>query len=124
MFGFDTAYKNGGFYGFAVKVVGKDGPRMLEALGLEEDDVITAVNGLRFAESIEATQSLTKLKDATEVDIEIERVGVPLFFHFDFADLERAADDADKGTSDTTGDHTEITADQPASEPGNNTAIP
>jgi S1-C subfamily serine protease len=69
---------------------------MLEVLGVEEGDLITAVNGKRFSESLEATQSLTKLKDATEVDIEIDRKGVPLFFHFDFADLEQAADSEEK----------------------------
>ena len=122
MFGFDTAYKNGGFYGFTVKVVGKDGPRMLEALGIDEGDVITAVNGKRFAESIEAVQSLTELKDATEVDVEIERAGTPLFFHFSFSDLEQAADDdAGKSTLGTIDGHTEVVTDQPAAEPGNNT---
>jgi type II secretory pathway component PulC len=95
MFGFDTAYKNGGFYGFTVKVVGEDGARMLEVLGVEEGDLITAVNGKRFAESIEAVQSLTELKDATEVDVEIDRQGVPMFFHFDFYQLDAAgAEDA------------------------------
>ena len=90
MFGFDTAYKNGGFAGFTVKVVGADGARMLEVLGVEEGDLITAVNGKRFAESIEAVQSLAELKDATEVDVEIERNGVPMFFHFDFDQLGAA----------------------------------
>ena len=98
MFGFDTAYKNGGFYGFKVKIMGEEGARMLEALGVEEDDLITAVNGKRFAESIEATQSLTKLKDAKEVDVEIERNGVPMFFHFDFADIEETSNTMDDET--------------------------
>ena len=92
MFGFDTAYKNGGFIGFTVKIMGEDGARMLEVLGVEEGDLITAVNGKRFSESIEAVQSLTGLKDATEVDVEIERNGNPMFFHFDFTDLEQAAE--------------------------------
>ena len=109
MFGFDTTYKNGGFYGFTVKIVGEDGARMLEVLGVEEDDVITAVNGKRFSESIEAVQSLTKLKEATEVDIEIERGGVPLFFHFDFADLEQAA-----GSEEKTADSSEPATEKPA----------
>jgi general secretion pathway protein C len=98
MFGFDTAYKNGGFYGFKVKIMGEDGALMLETLGVEEDDLITAVNGKRFSESIDAVQSLTKLKDATEVDVEIERKGVPMFFHFDFADLEQSASTMDDET--------------------------
>ena len=121
MFGFDTTYKNGGFYGFTVKVVGEDGPRMLEALGVEENDVITAVNGKRFAESLEAVESLTELKHATEVDIEIERNGAPLFFHFDLADLEQAADDTDKDVAGSGNKHTKAAKDQPASEPENNT---
>lgn len=92
MFGFDTAYRNGGFIGFTVKAMGEDGVRMLKVLGVEEGDLITAVNGKRFSESIEAVQSLAGLKDAVEVDIEIDRSGVPLFFHFDFDDLEQVAD--------------------------------
>ena len=120
MFGFDTAYKNGGFYGFKVKIIGEDGARMLETLGVEEDDLITAVNGKRFSESIEAVESLKKLKDATEVDVEIERGGVPLFFHFDFADLEQAADVVDDGTPGATGDSAEVVMDQPASAPADN----
>ena len=94
MFGFDETYGNGGFIGFTVKIVGEDGPRMLEVLGVQEGDVITAVNGKRFAESLEAIESLSTLKDATEVDVEIDRQGVPMFFHFDFDQLE-AADDED-----------------------------
>lgn len=90
MFGFDTAYRNGGFIGFTVKMMSEEGARMLEVLGVEEGDLITAVNGKRFAESIEAVQSLTELKDATEVDVEIDRNGVPLFFHLEFDDLEQA----------------------------------
>jgi len=121
MFGFDTTYKNGGFYGFTVKVVGEDGPRMLEALGVEEGDVITAVNGKRFAESLEAVQSLTELKYATEVDVEIERAGAPLFFHLSFDDLEQPASDTEKDAADSSNDHIKATTDQPASEPESNT---
>jgi len=90
MFGFEETYRNGGFMGFTVKIVGEDGARMLEVLGVEEGDVITAVNDKRFAESLEAIQSLSALKDATEVDVEIDRQGVPMFFHFDFDQLDAA----------------------------------
>lgn len=92
MFGFEETYRNGGFIGFTVKIAGEDGARMLEVLGVEEGDVVTAVNGKRFAESLEAIESLTALKDATEVDVEIDRQGVPQFFHFDFDQIERASD--------------------------------
>jgi general secretion pathway protein C len=120
MFGFDTAYRNGGFAGFTITVMGEDGARMLEALGVEEGDLITAVNGKRFSEGVEAVQSLTKLKDATEVDVEIDRKGVPMFFHFDFADLGQTADIVDADTPGTTGDSTEVATDQPASTPADN----
>ena len=93
MFGFEETYRNGGFVGFTVKVVGEDGPRMLEVLGVQEGDVITAYNGKRFAESLEAIESLHTLKDATEVDVEIDRKGVPMFFHFDFDQLDATADE-------------------------------
>ena len=88
LFGFDTAYRNGGFFGWEVKSLSEEGDRMLETLGLENGDLITAVNGKRFAESLEATKSLEELKTATEVDIEVERDGVPMFFHLDFDDEE------------------------------------
>ena len=90
MFGFEETYGNGGFIGFTVKIVGEDGARMLEVLGVQEGDVITAVNGKRFAESLEAIESLRTLKDATEVDVEIDRQGVPMSFHFDFDQLDAA----------------------------------
>jgi hypothetical protein len=90
MFGFEETYGNGGFIGFTVKIVGEDGARMLEVLGVQEGDVITAVNGKRFAESLVAIESLSTLKDATEVDVEIDRQGVPMFFHFDFDQLDAA----------------------------------
>ena len=93
MFGFEETYRNGGFVGFTVKVVGEDGLRMLEVLGVLEGDVITAYNGKRFAESLEAIESLHTLRDATEVDLEIDRQGVPMSFHFDFDQLDAAADE-------------------------------
>ena len=123
MFGFDETYKNGGFYGFTIKIVGEDGARMLEVLGVEEDDVITAVNGKRFSESLEAVQSLTKLKEATEVDIEIERDGVPLFFHFDFADLQQTAD-SENPTGDTSEPATEKAATETDTPQPDNENIP
>jgi len=92
MFGFEETYRNGGFVGFTVKVVGEDGPRMLEVLGVQEGDVITAYNGKRFAESLAAIESLRELKDATEVDVEIDRQGVPMFFHFDFNKVQQAGE--------------------------------
>lgn len=106
MFGFDTTFRNGGFVGFTIKPLGEEGADMLEVLGVRDGDLITAVNGKRFAESIEATQSLTELKHATEVDVEIDRKGVPMFFHFEFSDLEQTAektggDDANAGSGAT-----------------------
>jgi len=103
MFGFEETYRNGGFMGFTVKIAGEDGARMLEVLGVEEGDVITAVNGKRFAESLEAIQSLGTLKDATEVDVEIDRNGVPMFFHFEFDQLEQSAQDGKVATDGRTG---------------------
>ena len=99
MFGFEETYGNGGFIGFTVKIVGEDGARMLEVLGVEEGDVITAVNGKRFAESLEAIESLRTLKDATEVDVEIDRQGAPMFFHFDFDQLDAAGAGEPKAAS-------------------------
>ena len=111
LFGFDTTFRNGGFAGFTIKTLGEEGARMLEVLGVEEGDLITAVNGKRFSESLEATQSLTELRHATEVDIEIDRKGIPMFFHFDFADLEQAA-----GNEEKTGGSSEPATERPATE--------
>ena len=84
MFGFEQAFKASGFVGFRIKSLGEEGDKMLETLGLEDGDIVTAVNGKRFAESLEAAKSLKDLKTATEVDIEVDRDGVPLFFHLEF----------------------------------------
>jgi len=84
MFGFEQAFKPSGFIGFRIKSLGEEGDKMLETLGLEDGDIVTAVNGKRFAESLEAAKSLKDLKTATEVDIEVDRDGVPLFFHLEF----------------------------------------
>ncbi len=84
LFGFDTVYKNGGFYGFSIKVLGEAGQKMIDTLGVEEGDIIVAANGQRFAESIEAVNSLTKLKTATKINVEIDREGSILFFDLEF----------------------------------------
>jgi len=91
MFGFEETYRNGGFVGFTVKIAGEQGADMLAVLGIEEGDVITAVNGKRFADVLDAIQSLPALKDATEVDVEIDRSGVPMFFHFELDQLDAVA---------------------------------
>ena len=82
LFEFDTAWKNGGFAGFIIRVLGKKGIELLATLGLEEGDLITVLNGLRFSESLEASQQLKELKYQTSVDIIIERNGQEMPFHF------------------------------------------
>ncbi|MFV9615982.1 MAG: type II secretion system protein N [Gammaproteobacteria bacterium] len=92
LFGFDTAWKNGGFAGFIVKALSDKGREMMATLGIEDGDLITVVNGLRFSESLEAAQQLTELKTATSVDIIIERNGQEIPFHIEFdAPLEDIA---------------------------------
>jgi general secretion pathway protein C len=82
LFEFDTAWKNGGFAGFIIRVLGEKGIELLATLGLEEGDLITVLNGLRFSESLEASQQLKELKYQTSVDIIIERNGQEIPFHF------------------------------------------
>ena len=84
LFGFDTAYKHGGFIGFTVKALGEEGREMMRILGVEDGDLITVVNGLRLSESLDALEKLKKLKTAISVDIIIERDGNEIPFHFDF----------------------------------------
>ena len=84
LFGFDTAWKNGGFVGFIIKALGEKGLEMMETLGIKDGDLITVVNGLRFSESLEAAQQLTELKTATSIDIIIERNGQEIPFHIEF----------------------------------------
>ena len=84
LFGFDTAYKNGSFIGFVVRAIGDDGRKMMETLGIKEGDIVVAVNGESLSESIQAVNNLAKLKDATKVNVEIDRGGTRLFFDFDF----------------------------------------
>jgi general secretion pathway protein C len=93
LFGFDTAWKNGGFAGFIVKALSEKGREMMATFGVEDGDLITVVNGLRFSESLEATQQLIELKTATSVDIIIERDGQEFPLHIAFnAPLEDIAD--------------------------------
>jgi general secretion pathway protein C len=84
LFGFDTAYKNGSFIGFIVRALGDEGREMMSTLGVKEGDIIVAVNGESLSESIQAVNNLSKLKDATKVNVEIDREGTRLFFDFDF----------------------------------------
>ena len=92
LFGFDTAWKNGGFAGFIVKALSDKGREMMATLGVKDGDLITVVNGLRFSENLEAAQQLTELKTATSVDIIIERNGQEIPFHIEFdAPLEDIA---------------------------------
>ena len=105
LFGFDTAYKNGSFIGFIVKALGDPGREMMETLGVEDGDLITVVNGMRLAESLDAIEKLKDLKGAASVDIVIDRGGVELPFHFDFEIPEGATVNEDgqitQGTPDT-----------------------
>lgn len=84
LFGFDTVYRNGGFYGFTINVLGKDGQRMIDTFGIKNNDIIVAVNNDHFSENIQAVNNLTQLKDATLANIEIDRNGVSLFFDIHF----------------------------------------
>ncbi|MEE9354274.1 MAG: type II secretion system protein N, partial [Methylococcaceae bacterium] len=45
LFGFDTAYKSGGFVGFTVKSLGEKGQQMMEIFGVEDGDLITVIDG-------------------------------------------------------------------------------
>ena len=82
LFEFKPAYLNGGFAGFFIKVLGEKGAELLAMLGLEDGDLITVLNDLRFSESLEASQQLKELKYQTSVDIIIERNGQEIPFHF------------------------------------------
>ncbi len=82
LFEFDTAWKNGGFAGFIIRVLGEKGTELLATLGLQEGDLVTVLNGLRFSESLEASKQLKELKYQTSVDIIIERNGQEIPFHF------------------------------------------
>lgn len=92
-FDFDTAYRDGSFIGFTLVATGENGARMLDVLGLKDGDLITVVNGNRLGDSISAVQSLSALRDALEIDIEVERDGAPIRFHFDINSLESDPDD-------------------------------
>lgn len=82
LFEFDTAWKNGGFAGFIIRVLGEKGVELLTTLGLKDGDLITVLNGLRFSESLEASQQLKELKYQTSIDIIVERNGQEMPFHF------------------------------------------
>ena len=101
LFGFDTAYKNGSFIGFIVRALGDEGREMMATLGVKEGDIIVAVNGGNLSESIQAVNNLSKLKDATKINVEIDREGTRLFFDFDFEE-STTDENADNDTSTKT----------------------
>lgn len=80
---FQPAYLNGGFAGFFIRVLGEKGTEMLATFGLLDGDLITVLNGLRFSESLEASEQLKELKYQTSIDIVIEREDQEIPFHFD-----------------------------------------
>ena len=93
LFGFKPAYKNASFTGFIVTAMGDKGREMMQTIGVEEGDLITAVNGLRFSETIDAVEQLKDLKAAASVDFIIERNGSDIPFHLDFEVPEGASVD-------------------------------
>ncbi len=124
LFGFDTAWKHGGFAGFVIKALGEKGIEMMDILGIQDGDIIVVVNGLRLSESLEATQQLTELKHATSVDIVIDRNGEEIPFHIEFdapiADSVDVGNITDKLSNNTTPENTNNTDLNTGNNTGNN----
>ncbi|TCK19018.1 type II secretion system protein C [Thiogranum longum] len=84
LFGFEEAFKGGSFIGFRVKALGEEGREMMATLGIEDGDLITVLNGMRFSDGLEGIEEIKKLKTATSADVIIDRNGNEIPFHFEF----------------------------------------
>lgn len=89
-----------------VRGLGDTGREMMQTLGIKEGDIVVAVNGENLSKSIQAVNNLSKLKDASKVNVEIDRGGTRLFFDFEF---DQAGDDT---TSDAQGANTKPVSNQ------------
>lgn len=97
LFGFEEAYKGGGFIGFRVKALGEEGLEMMEILGIEDGDLVTVLNGKRFSDGLEAFEEIKILKKVASIDIIIDRNGNEIPFHFDLDTPVDASPDTPAG---------------------------
>lgn len=83
MFIFNTAWRNGKFIGFFIEAKAEKGLKLMKVLGIQNHDLITVINGLRFSEKLKSPEQLEKLKTATSIHAILERGGKEIPFHFE-----------------------------------------
>lgn len=118
LFGFDTVWKNSSFVGFVIKALGPKGIEMMKILGVKDGDIIVVVNGLRLSESLEAAERLKDIKDATSVDVIIDRNGEEIPFHFEFntpiTDIVDVGNTGNNSPNIANGNTKDLSAPQPS----------
>ena len=72
--------KNGQLAGYRIRP-GKD-RQLLRKFGLRSGDVVTAINGVPMNNPIKALEVMRDLSSATQLNVEVERRGVPQSFSF------------------------------------------
>jgi general secretion pathway protein C len=83
MVDYETAYDSSGFVGFRLLAESEQGKEMLAKLGLEHNDLIVSVDGVRLNESLETVKEVSKFESATRMTVGIERNNAPLTFSFE-----------------------------------------
>jgi general secretion pathway protein C len=53
-------------------------PGLLKSLGVQDNDIITSVNGMPIKSQLQATSAFSKLKSANEINVVINRGGSPV----------------------------------------------
>ena len=80
MIQFRPASNNGKQVGFEITLT--DSADMLRAVGLQNDDIITAINGIELTNNQAGNKAMRLLRKAQQLQLDITRQGEPMNFHF------------------------------------------
>ena len=73
--GYETNYNNGKFAGFKVRAESTRGSAMLKSFGLQDNDVIVEIDGVKLDGSMASVKALKRLRTAKNVAVGVERNG-------------------------------------------------
>lgn len=68
--------RNGDFLGYQIRPRGE--PELVEALGLQSGDIVTAINGVQLDKPEKGLVAARKLLNASSIDLQIQRNGRPM----------------------------------------------
>lgn len=112
--GADTAHDERGFIGFRLMALSDQGRQLLEEVGLADGDLVTHIDGVEIASSIETLrQTIAKVRDGQMTSVTIDRDGRTIEVSVELPELEPAdsfatpegeeAEDHTDGDAKTTG---------------------